>query len=117
MINLTDAAEDVADEAIIKAIKRMNDPDDEGNRLDSCSEGSDDEQFGFNPVNAVVDKDMERIQNDTALRHHLKIGSSFTGPKGVRQDYKFHQQQERARSEEKRVANNQKLSSISYHYL
>jgi hypothetical protein len=97
----------------------MNDPDDAGNRVDSCSDNESDSGKIVIP-SAPVDKDMERVQNDTALRHHLGIGSSFTGPKGVKvffkgltcakADYKFHMQQERARAEERRQEDFEKIS-------
>ncbi|KAJ3303310.1 hypothetical protein HDV03_004048 [Kappamyces sp. JEL0829] len=110
MINLTSAADDLNDEALIRAIRRMNDPEEEPNRQDSCSDDESESDKIVMPQ-APVDKDMERMQNDTALRHHLKIGSSFTGPKGVKADYKFHMQQERARTQEKRAKDFEKLSN------
>lgn len=113
MFELTDAAEDVADEALIKAIKRMNDPEEEGKRHDSCSDDESDSGKPLKMPTGRVDKDMERMQNDTALRHHLKLGSSFTGPKGVKADYKFHMDQERARRSERSMAETQRISDAA----
>jgi hypothetical protein len=97
----------VDDEAIIRAIKRMNDPDREPERIDSETE-SDEEVAA--PPPTYEDPDMERLYQDSALRQHLGIGSSFTGPKGVKEDYKFHKQQERARKREKDEKDFDKLS-------
>ena len=114
MINLTEAADDLGDEAFIRAIKRMNDPEQDPHRHDSGSDGdccNESETLHLNK--APVDKDMEKMQNDVALRHHLKLGSSFTGPKGVREDYKFHKRQERARKIEKDQIDYEKRSNAA----
>ncbi|KAI8900581.1 thioredoxin-like protein [Globomyces pollinis-pini] len=98
----------VEDEQLIKAIKRMCDPDVEPERIDSGSDGESEEEITL--PTQPVDPDMERLQNDTALRQHLGIGSSFTGPKGVKEDYKFHKKQERARAHEKQQSDFNRLS-------
>lgn len=114
MINLLPGAEDVEDEVLIKAIRRMNDPEADPKRIESDSDNdSADEGAFLKLASKPIDKDMERMQQDTALRHHLKIGSAFTGPKGVLADYKFHKQQERARKEESDLKNAKKLSNAA----
>jgi hypothetical protein len=99
----------VDDEAIIRAIKRMNDPDIEPERIESDPETESDEEVAPPPP-TYEDPDMERLYQDSALRQHLGIGSSFTGPKGVKEDYKFHKQQERARKRDKEQKDFDKLS-------
>jgi hypothetical protein len=96
------------DEALIRAIKRINDPDMEPERIES-----DDDEISeeiVQPKPTYEDPDMERLYQDSALRQHLGIGSSFTGPKGVKEDYKFHKQQERARVLEKNQKDFERLS-------
>jgi hypothetical protein len=98
----------VDDEAIIRAIKRMNDPDAEPERVESEEESE--EVIPHRSAPTYEDPDMERLYQDSALRQHLGIGSSFTGPKGVREDYKFHKKQEKARKQEREQLDFEKLS-------
>ena len=73
------------DEAMIMAIKKMSDPNYEPER----PRESDDDSLSDTPepLPQPVDTDMDRLQKDTALRQHLKIGTAFTGPKGVKQGF------------------------------
>ena len=71
------------DEAMIIAIKKMSDPNYEPERPRESDEDSDISDTVEIPQ--TVDSDMDRLQKDTALRQHLKIGTAFTGPKGVKQ--------------------------------
>jgi Phosducin len=94
------------DEILIKAIQRMNDPDVEPERYEVDSDCSSVHEI----AEAPMDADMQRLQDDMALRQHLGIGAAFTGPKGVIADKKFHAQQERARAAEKSQAYVDKIS-------
>lgn len=114
MFNLLEGAEDLGDEALIRAIRRMNDPEEDPKRHEECSDEDDccaPRQTSL--VQEPVDRDMERMQNDIALRHHLKLGSKFTGPKGVKEDHDFHKKQERARQREKQLSDYQKRSNAA----
>ncbi|KAJ3083736.1 hypothetical protein HK102_000939 [Quaeritorhiza haematococci] len=72
---------------------------------DSGSEdgNSDDEnaaEFTNNPFrdDPNAPANIDRILEDNQVRQQLGIGSAFTGPKGVLADYRFHQEQEKARA-------------------
>jgi hypothetical protein len=59
------------------------------------------EDMDADMLSPPMDADMLRLQQDSALRHHLGIGSHFTGPKGILADRKFHKQQEQQRQHQK----------------
>jgi hypothetical protein len=91
----------IDDEVILRALRKSNEIDDEPKREDEYSDEEPSTPKFVQPP--PKDPDMQRLQNDTALRQHLGIGTAFTGPKGVRQDYKFHLKQERLRAAEKQA--------------
>ena len=97
------------DQVLLRAIQRINDPDLEPERIEQDSDESSVEEELVTPL----DPDMQRMQDDAALRQHLGIGGSFTGPKGVIADRKFHKQQERARYLDKQARDYQKVSDRS----
>ena len=74
------------DEAMIMAIKKMSDPDYEPERQNESDHDSS-QSDAPEPLPASADPDLDRLQKDTALRQHLKIGTAFTGPKGVKQGF------------------------------
>ncbi|KAJ3314159.1 hypothetical protein HDV04_000931 [Boothiomyces sp. JEL0838] len=100
----------IDDEVLLRAIRKMCDPEEEPQRHSDDSEDDKSDEEIIQTVPQRIDKDMERLNSDSALRQHLKIGTAFTGPKGVKQDYKFHMKQERARAKEKREKDFNKLS-------
>eukprot|EP00842_Homolaphlyctis_polyrhiza_P000707 jgi/Hompol1/1637/HPOL_005669-RA len=124
-----------ADEALIQAIQRgslgQRDPDAEPRRHgdgDTDSDnGSDNDHSqadglaergaragngnGNGEQGEAVSADMARLLADTALRQQLGIGGSFTGPKGVVNDRRFHERQERARAAARHDADVRKWSS------
>ncbi|KAI8912715.1 thioredoxin-like protein, partial [Gorgonomyces haynaldii] len=93
------------DEKIIAAIKRLNDPDYEQERIETDSDISSVEE----EEQQIIDPDMKRMMEDSALRQHLGIGP-MSGPKSVIADKKFHERQERARQREKQERDFQKMS-------
>jgi len=90
-----------SDEAIINAIKRQNDPDEEPYR-GSDDESDKGEEEEAKPVERQrMDPEIERILEDQQLRQSLSHqGGAATGPKGVIADYKFHQKQNALRREQ-----------------
>ncbi|KAH9271499.1 hypothetical protein BASA83_006354 [Batrachochytrium salamandrivorans] len=108
------------DEAIIRAIKQgtgPGEPDGEplrmGSDVDSDENASDEDSQGgvaASSMNTPVDPDMARLLEDSALRQQLGVGGSFTGPKGVVNDYKFHKRQELARVASRQQTNVKKWS-------
>lgn len=90
-----------SDEAIINAIKRQNDPDEEPYR-GSDDESNKGEEEEAKPVERQrMDPEIERILEDQQLRQSLSHqGGAATGPKGVIADYKFHQKQNAIRREQ-----------------
>lgn len=112
-----------ADAAILRSIQKCIDPDAEPHRPeeeddDDKSDNENDpdmqmfeeEEDDDDDDNGIIKQlksdpnapsNIDSILSDNALRQHLNIGKSFTGPKGVIEDHKFHQKQERARKENK----------------
>lgn len=88
------------DEAFLRSITHQVNRDEDDLKLhESGSDSKSVEEDSI--VMAPLDRDMQRLQNDMALRQHLGIGRAFTGPKGVIADRKFHRQQECARAKQK----------------
>ncbi|KAI8930197.1 thioredoxin-like protein [Entophlyctis helioformis] len=108
---------DASDEAILRAIQRSCDPDAEPRRTGSDADSdvdSDEEAARTAAAQAAasdVDPDMARLLEDSAIRRQLGVGGSFTGPKGVANDAKFHRRQEQARAAIQRQALADKWSS------
>ncbi|KAL2919831.1 hypothetical protein HK105_200748 [Polyrhizophydium stewartii] len=106
-----------ADERIIQAILggAGRDPDAEpvrgGSDIDSDVDSEAEAAAAAAAAqSADVDPDMARLLEDSAIRQQLGIGGSFTGPKGVANDYKFHKRQEAARAAARREADARRWS-------
>ncbi|KAJ3411832.1 Alpha-1,3-mannosyltransferase-like protein [Chytridiales sp. JEL 0842] len=114
------------DEKIIAMINYIGDPDREPMRADEYNddisepdEDADHDQddhccppgqgHNNNALSGDFDELDQKLQ-DKMLRQQLGVGGAMTGPKGVIADYKFHKQQERSRSDEKKARDWAKVS-------
>ena len=101
----------LSDEAILKAIERQQDPEADGPHEEDESDITIEEEEEEN--NSGVETSRAQLVEDSVLRQKLGVGGSFTGPKGVVNDYKFHKQQELGRQAAKRRADYNKLSKAA----
>jgi hypothetical protein len=68
------------DEVLLRVLRGTNDLDNDDVRHDELSDA--DSVDTPEPIQQL-DPDMQRLQEDMALRQHLGVGKAFTGPKGV----------------------------------